>query len=1448
MEKRVNDLLKRINYPIADFSNFENSKILKIVVKEDKDTWDIYIENDKTFLYEKLELFKKCLCDYVNKKYTYNLIISVLNEDYSLFSDYYKKILILINNNNLYYNMFFDRLIRDGDDFFIEVYNKSEEITLGKKIDLINKYFASFGYKRKVSIRMNTLKGEEIKEEILKERENISIPITNIPSSTNNISNKETKSYKKTYNNKKELFGTVSGNVTSLNDISYEMDNIVVEVKIFEVVPPSKKGFFGITLKVTDFTTSMYVNIYNRSQEELDENLSKLKSGMWIRVSGYVKNNNYYNDFVINARRLEPFEKEEKIIMDDEEEKRIELHAHTMMSQMDGVVSVTDLINRAIKWGHKAIAITDHNGIQTFPTAMKFKDKIKILYGVELSMIDDDIDLVIRPDDSILLDNTYVVFDFETTGFNAGGGDSIIEVGAVKICNGEIISSFDRLINPGKKLEDHIVKLTHITDEMLFDCPDEETIIKEFIEWTGDLPMVAHNAKFDASFLVMAYQKYNLGEFTNPLIDTLQLSRAIDTDYSRHSLSALVKRYDIEFDEEGHHRADYDALATAKIFHQMLVKLKSRKIEKMSDIDLLVSRDEIHKFGEMFHINILVKNGVGLKNLFKILSYASTKYLYKTPRILRSEIEKHREGLLLSSGCANSEIFRLARSKSEEEVGNLMNFYDFIEVQPPEVYSYLIDLSDFNSKDEVIDNINKIIKVAKDRNKLVVATGDVHHLDRSDKIYREIIVNQKVPGGGRHPLNRKDIKSIPSMHFRTTSEMLSDFSFLGDYAKEIVITNTNKVADMISDFEIIPDTHGIPFSPKFENSDKIITDICYEKATSIYGDPLPSNVKERLDSELSGIINGGFDSIYLISQKLVEKSNKDGYVVGSRGSVGSSFVATMLGISEVNPLPAHYVCPNCKKSIFNYDDGTPFGKDYPSGYDLPDRTCECGSIMKKEGQDMPFATFLGFNADKVPDIDLNFSGEYQARAHEFTKVMFGEDHVYRAGTIGTVAEKTAFGFVKGYYEDRGIEGIRSLEVERLAKGVTGVKRTTGQHPGGIVVVPDYKEIFDFTPFSYPADDINSEWAITHFNYHDIEDCLLKLDILGHDNPTIFKMLEDLTGIDPSSIPMDDKGVMSLFTSTDALGVTPSQIGCEVGCLGLPEFTKFVIGIVLETKPTTFAELVKISGLSHGTDVWNGNAQELVKNNICPFKETIGCRDDIMVYLSNHGIKPLDAFKIMELVRKGRQVKMKDKWDEYKKLLKENNIPDWYIDSCDKIKYMFPKAHATAYVSAAFRIAWYKINRPIEYYATYFSIKSFSFDLEVMEEGYDKISEKLAELRLKKFGLTVKEQDLISTLEIALEMTARGFKFSSVDLEKSHSKNFLIAEDGITLIPPFRAIDGLGDTVANNIITERENKYFLSIDDFSKRCKVSGTLTEKMRIMGILKGLPESSQISLFDLM
>ena len=1453
MDKKLNDLLDKLDFPSESKEYFNNCKIEKIVVKEEKQIWDINIKSDNIIPYNIIDSFTSSLSKCVNNKYKYLVTIITDDNNLDLVFDYYKNILILINNNNLYYDMFLDRLKKDNDTFYIEIYNSSEKNILSSKMDTINALFKRFGFKINLELRLSLDASNLIKEEIKEDYAIDTSKFDNVNTKKTVVKEqKEGRKYGKDVvsNNPNQLFGNkaITGESTSLSELNHEVDNVNVEALVFGVVPSNKKGFNSLTLKVTDNKTSMYVRIFCNTEELYNDLLCKIKEGMWLKINGYVKNNTFYNDFVLNARNIEILEKEVEEIVDDAIEKRVELHTHTMMSQMDGVVPVKDLIKRAVKWGHKAIAITDHNAIQTFPECYHHKDEIKILYGVELAMIDDDLDLVVRSNDSILEDNTYVVFDFETTGFNAGGGDSIIEIGAVKLYKGEIIDRFDKLIDPGYPIPPHITNITNITDEMVKGCPNEREAVTEFIAWCGDLPMVAHNAKFDSSFLEMAYKKYDLGEYKNPLLDTLQISRGLEPAAARHSLSALVKRYDVPWDEDAHHRADYDAEGTAYIFSKMIDKLKTKQIIKMNEVEGLVSREDIHKFGNLYHITLLVKNKTGLKNLFKLVSYANTKYLYKTPRILRSVVNELREGLLVGSACADGEIFTLARSKSDEELSDLMNFYDYIEVQPPEVYRYLIDLDDFKNELELRDNIKKIIDNAKKKNKIVVATGDVHHLDRSDKIYREIIINQKVPGGGRHPLNRPNIKEIPSQHFRTTKEMLEDFNFLDEgLAHEIVIENTNKIADQIEEFEIIPDTKGIPFSPIIENSKQIIKDTCYDKAHEIYGNPLPPIIEDRLNSELTGIINGGFDAIYLIAERLVKHSNADGYTVGSRGSVGSSFVATMLGITEVNPLPAHYVCPNCKKSIFSDENNVALGTIYASGYDMPDKVCECGCMMKKEGQDMPFATFLGFNADKVPDIDLNFSGDYQARAHDYTKVLFGEDHVFRAGTIGTVAEKTAYGFVKGYFEDREINDIKPLEIERLARGVTGVKRTTGQHPGGIVVVPDYKDIFDFTPFQLPADDPNAEWFTTHFNYHDIESCLLKLDILGHDNPTMFKMLEDLTGIDSTTIPMDDKEIMSLFTSTKALGVTPEQINSSVGCVGLPEFTRFVIGIVEETKPTTFAELVKISGLSHGTDVWNGNAQDIVRDGIVPFKEVIGCRDDIMVYLMNHGVEPLKSFKIMEFVRKGKASKDPAKWLEFEQDLKDAKIPEWFITSCGKIKYMFPKAHATAYVTAAWRIAWYKIHRAIEYYAAFFSIRCFAFDLEAMEAGYQKIREKYDELNLRKFSLSVKEQDLYATLEMAVEMSARGYKFGAISLEKSHFKNFIIDEDRKTLIPPFRALDGLGDTVGKNIVEEREKGEFLSIEDLQKRCKVSSTLIEKMKMMGILKELPESSQISIFDM-
>lgn len=1516
MSEKMTILLKQININENDYKYFAGSKLEKIICNKKKDNYLFLISLNLPLPVDVLIDFKNKLISHFGKNaevsFKFNLkeyTLDNLNEYYRYFLQEYSKsapLLEIFINSKLELN---DNVLR------IEVSNKAEQMKFSSIEEDLLKKLTMCGFDIKIDIFINEEKSEEIRKEI-EEAKTKEIPKTE----------------------KKDdpiIMGTeIRSKITDISSLTFEMDNVAVEAKVFgkDLFESSKSDFKIITLKIYDGTDSMYCKIFCRDADDFIRYDKNLKVGKYYKIKGYTKNDKYSNEIVLNARDINLSSKKDEVREDNAEEKRVELHAHTMMSQMDGVSKVdlkkhyVELIDRAVSFGHKAIAITDHNCCQAFPAIFEMvkginkgkeeKDKFKPLYGAELTLIDDSVDIVLRPTDDDLLETTYVVFDFETTGLNAGGTDSIIEVGAVKICNGEIIDRFSELINPGRKLPAKIIEVTNITDDMLVGKDNEETVIKRFKDWYGDLPMVAHNAKFDVSFLKMAYQKYDLGEFDNTVIDTLELSRTLDSNYARHGLSALVKRYEVPWDETAHHRADYDAEGTALVLHKMLKKLVSQNYEKISDLDRLVSKDEIHKYGKAYHVNLIALNKTGLKNLFKIISYANTKYLYKTPRILRSEIESHREGLLVGSGCYESEIFTLARSKSDEELSNLINFYDYVEVQPPAVYDHLIQRADFGNKLEVIEHLKKIIRVTKEAGKIIVATGDVHHTDPKDRIYREIIVNQKVPGGGRHPLSKKDITQIPSQHFRTTEEMLEDFNFLSEEeAREIVIENTNKIADMAEDIEVIIDTGGIPFAPKIENCTEDTTDMVYNKAKEIYGDPLPYNIEERIASEfygdeplniikkhankkglsgekfdkyiheelhkvmrtyfdgvrnlveediretteenltdeeirkqaedkLTGIIGAHFDVIYLISQKLVKKSNDDGYLVGSRGSVGSSFVATMMGITEVNGLPAHYVCPNCKHSIFEVD-GEPLAKQYDIGFDLPDMNCpKCNTKMKKDGQDMPFATFLGFHADKVPDIDLNFSDLNQAATHEYTKELFGVDNVYRAGTIGTVADKTAYGYVKGYCEDKGIL-MRSAEIERLAIGCTGVKRTTGQHPGGIVVIPGYMDVFDFTPFQYPADDVESAWRTTHFDYHAIDQDVLKLDILGHSGPTKLRMIQDITGDDVTKVPLDDKDTMGIFLSPEPLGVTSEEILCDVGTIGIPEFgTPFTIGMVKETKPKTFSELVKISGLSHGTDVWNGNARDLVNNNIVPFSEVIGCRDDIMVYLMNEGMDRLKAFKIMEFVRKGKASKDPEKWAEFAKDLKEAGIEDWYIDSCFKIKYMFPKAHAVAYVINAFRLAYYKVHKPEVYYAAQFSVEYTDFDIDSMIKGYDAVRLKIGDITNKGFDATNKEASILECLKLSLEMLARNIKFEPIDLNKSDSINFLITENG-NLIPPFRSIDGLGDVVAKKIVEEREKCPFMSIEDLQKRGKVSQTLIDKMRTMGILDGMDESSQLSLF---
>ena len=1399
----------------------------------------------------------------------------------------------------------------EKSNLIVEVSNKAEEMKFSSIKSDIEENLKAAGFSIKVKTKINEKESEKLRDEI---EEEVKRNIPKIKKQENKI-----------------IMGTeIKTKVFPISSLTYEMDNVTIEAKVFaKEIRTTRTELVIMSLKVYDGTDSIECTIFCRDNDEFKK-YDQINEGKYYKFKGYTKNNKYSGEIILNPRDINISNKKDDERIDKAKEKRVELHAHTMMSQMDGITKIDlknhycQLVDTAIKWGHNAIAITDHNSVQAFPIVYemvtnhnkKSKNKFKALYGTELTLIDDSVDIVIRPTDENLLDTTYVVFDFETTGFNAGGADSIIEIGAVKICNGEIIDRFDELIDPKRRLPSKIIELTNITDDMLKGKDSEEEVVKRFKDWYGNLPLVAHNAKFDTSFLQMAHEKYNLGELTNTIIDTLELSRTLDNSFARHSLSALVKRYEVPWDETAHHRADYDAEGTALVFHKMLKKLTARNFETIKDLNKLVSKDEIHKYGTAYHINLIATNKVGLKNMFKLVSFANTKYLYKTPRILRSEIIKHKEGLLIGSGCYESEIFKEAKSKSDEELSNLINFYDYVEVQPPEVYDHLIQMGDFSSKVELLEHIKKIIRVTKEAGKIIVATGDVHHINPEDKIYREIIVNQKVPGGGRHPLARKNIKNIPNQFLRTTDEMLESFNFLSKKeAKEIVITNPNKIVDKVEEIEVIISTPA-PFAPKIEDSVRQTLDLVYDNAKKTYGDPLPYLIEERLASELYGdepfkiikentlkdnltdeeydekvhnllhelmikgddavkdlvkeyikkhatkkltkeeinkeinnkltaIIGANFDVIYLIAQKLVKKSNDDGYLVGSRGSVGSSLVATMMGISEVNPLPPHYVCPKCKKTLFEKD-GTSLGSIYGSGYDMPDLKCpECNTKMKKDGHDMPFATFLGLHADKVPDIDLNFSDLNQAAAHEYTKVLFGEENVYRAGTISTVADKTAIGFVKGYCEDKGIE-MRNTEILRLAIGCTGVKRTSGQHPGGIVVIPDYMDVYDFTPYQYPADDITSAWKTTHFDYHAIDQDVLKLDILGHSGPTKLRMIQDLTKIDVTTVPLDDKETMKIFTSPKPLGVTEEAIMCKTGTLGIPEFgTSFTLKMVEETKPKTFAELTKISGLSHGTDVWNGNAQDLINNNIVPFSEVIGCRDDIMVYLMYNGLSPIKAFKIMEFVRKGKPSKEPKEWEVYKRELEEAGIEKWYIDSCSKIKYMFPKAHAVAYVINAFRLAYFKVHRPGIYYAAQFSVEYTDFDIDVMIKGYNTVKEKMNLIIDKGFDATNKEENILECLRLALEALARNITFAPIDINKSDALNFKISEDEKTLIPPFRTIDGLGDVVAKKIVKEREKAPFLSIEDLQKRAKISTTLIEKMRLMGILDGMDESSQLSLF---
>ena len=1232
--------------------------------------------------------------------------------------------------------------------------------------------------------------------------------------------------------------------ITPMIEVNTEENRLVFEGVVFDVEQKvTRTGRVLINFKMTDYTSSFSMQKWVKNEEEAQK-FDMIKKNSWLRVRGNVEVNNFTRDLTMNVQDVQEVVHYERKDLMPEGERRVEFHAHTNMSTMDALPEVEELVAKAAKWGHKAVAITDHGNVQSFPHGYKAAKKagIQLIYGMEANIVEDRVPIVYNEVEMDLSEATYVVFDVETTGLSAIYND-LIQVAASKMYKGNIVAEFDEFINPGHPLSAFTTELTGITDEHVKNAKPLVQVLKEFQEFCKDTVLVAHNATFDVGFMNANYERHGLPKITQPVIDTLEFARNLYPEYKRHGLGPLTKRFGVAL--EHHHMANYDAEATGRLLFIFIKEVAEKHgVTDLARLNIDLISPDSYKKARVKHATIYVKNQVGLKNIFKLVSLSNTQYFEGVPRIPRTVLDAHREGLILGSACTEGEVFDAVVSQGVDAAVEVAKYYDFIEVMPPAIYAPLIAKEQVKDMEELHTIIKSLIEVGDRLDKPVLATGNVHYLEPEDEIYREIIVRSLGQGA---MINRTighgeaaQPAPLPKAHFRTTNEMLDEFAFLGeDLARKIVIENTNAMAEIFEPVEVVK---GDLYTPFIDQAEETVAELTYKKAFEIYGNPLPDIVDLRIEKELTSILGNGFAVIYLASQMLVQRSNERGYLVGSRGSVGSSFVATMIGITEVNPLSPHYVCGQCQYSEF-ITDGS-----YGSGFDMPDKDCpNCGHKLSKNGQDIPFETFLGFDGDKVPDIDLNFSGEDQPSAHLDVRDIFGEEYAFRAGTVGTVAAKTAYGFVKGYERDYG-KFYREAEVERLAQGAAGVKRTTGQHPGGIVVIPNYMDVYDFTPVQYPADDVTAEWQTTHFNFHDIDENVLKLDVLGHDDPTMIRKLQDLSGIDPNDIPMDDPGVMALFSGTDILGVTPDQIGTSTGMLGIPEFgTNFVRGMVDETHPTTFAELLQLSGLSHGTDVWLGNAQDLIKAGIADLSTVIGCRDDIMVYLMHAGLDPKMAFTIMERVRKGMWLKIsEEERNGYIEAMKDNNVPEWYIESCGKIKYMFPKAHAAAYVMMALRVAYFKVHHPIYYYCAYFSIRAKAFDIKTMGAGLDAIKRKMQEIAEKRKNNEASnvEIDLYTTLEIVNEMWERGFKFGKLDLYRSDATEFII--DGDTLIPPFVAMDGLGENVAKQLVRARQEGEFLSKTELRKRGGLSSTLVEKMDEMGILGNMPEDNQLSLFD--
>ena len=1442
----INDFFKKYNYDDEKVALFSSFKIDDVFYYKRKNYVLFRINNDIILPFNIYNDLNNYLNELVGDDVF--LLVKALKGDLglkeaSLYLDFYSKRhqrafnnACLINKDNKLTVLFESESAYDDEE---------------EHFHDLNIFFEDIGYSQKLSF------------EIAEHKEN-QIEVYEAAPVTKKYEPKVEKE-KKTYYKAKSTDKFTEVPISELKEALYDIE---ISGKIFKVEERSfKNGNLSQTIYIKDIDDACIAKVIE-NRKFTKEVLALNTVGKYAHFYGNYRYDTFSNDYIFDPVAIEFYEQDDHL-KDDASNKRIELHAHTNKSEMDGVCDGAEIVQAAFDMGHRAVAITDHNVVQGFPVAQRTvkallkanpEREFKVLYGCELNIVDEYLNPVYNPDNVLLQDAEYVVFDLETTGLSSRH-DRVIEFGAVVMHRGQIIDQRDFFINPEMKVSSHILSITNIKEEDLRKAKvfkDVKEDIKEFVK--GRI-LVAHNASFDYGFLNEELKRLNEDILHNEVIDTLDLARILFKNRRTYRLGNIARQYGVEYDEEVAHRANYDADVLAKIFNLMLKDILAKDIKTGNELSMLHEEDDYIKKAA-YHTTVLCKDKEGLKDLFKLVSIAHTDTLavfgkansksagsefIAEPRILRSTFEKYRSHLLVGSCCQNGEVFQIAHTRGADKLKEAISHYDYIEIQPLENYRNLYIDRELFSLESLKIYLKDIIEEAKAQGKMVVATGDVHYVTKDEKILRDVYINTQGIGGAHHPLfvfnkDKRKVQVTPEQRFLNTNEMLKAFSWLEDdkLINELVIENPNKIADMV---EVINPIHDKLYPPSVEGSIENLKNEVYRTCKERYGDPIPEEFEARLKRELDSIIGNGYAVIYYVSHLLVKKSNRDGYLVGSRGSVGSSLVATMSGITEVNAMEPHYICPCCHHFEWAND-----GK-YASGYDLPDKLCpDCGTKMIGDGQNIPFETFLGFHGDKVPDIDLNFSGDYQPNAHLFTREIFGADHVFRAGTISTVAEKTAFGYVSGYCEEKNITNMSRAQRQRLASGCEGVKRTTGQHPGGIIVIPGDMDVYDFTPVQYPANDPASAWKTTHFDFHEIHDNVLKFDILGHVDPTAMRQLQNISGIDPKTIPMNDPLTMSIFNSSKALGIINPDYHEETGACGLPEFgTRFVRGILEETRPSRFSDLVIISGLSHGTDVWNNNAKDLIDAGTVTLQSVIGCRDDIMLGLIKYGLPSKPSFDIMEKVRKGKGLS-----EEHEALMREHNVPEWYIDSCKKIKYMFPKAHAVAYVIMAVRIAWFKVHHPEYYYVSFFSLRCDAYEIETMIQDAAGIKRRMDEIAIKMQAkdkaeqATKKERDLYDTLEICYEMVSRGYRLSNIDLKRSMATEFSVDKyDHHVIIPPFTILDGLGDNVARSIVEAREEREFTSKEDLLRRTQLSTTLKEKLERLGCLNDLGESDQLSLF---